>query len=258
MDIEDLNKTQLLLLTLLVNFVTSIATGVLTVSLLDETSPTVTQTVNRIVERTVESVTEAPATIPAIIPPKEVAAAPSDEERRTAAIAAAAARSVEIYKNASGKVFVSRGTYLPKSKAVVTAETVFLPSEVAILFPDGTMVEASKSKSGGGLAIYGFADTAVLPPAPGSNLVATADIKSGQTAIGLAADRSAVTGMVTKVEAAGISASVPGIPAGASIVNLAGNVIGISQGTGVFIPAAAVNELLSAPTAGADDERAAS
>lgn len=248
MDIEDLNKTQLLLLTLLVNFVTSIATGVIIVSLLDDTSPTVTQTVNRIVERTVESVVEAPAAIPGIVPPKETPAAPTDEERRTAAISAVSVRSVAIYKNMSGKVYVTEGTYLPKSKAVVTATTVFLPNEVAIQFADGTMVEASKSKTGSGLAIYGFADTATLPQAPGSNLVATADIKPGQTVIGLAADKSAVTGMVTKVDAAAITTTVTGVPAGASIVNLSGSVIGISQGSGVYLPAAIVDGLLATPS----------
>lgn len=248
MDIEDLNKTQLLLLTLLVNFVTSIATGVIIVSLLDDTSPTVTQTVNRIVERTVESVAEAPAVIPGIIPPKETAAAPTDEERRTAALSMVSVRSVAIYKNMSGKAYVTEGTYLPKSKAVVTASTVFLPNEVAIQFPDGSMVEASKSRSGSGLAIYGFADDAVLPTAPGTNLVATADIKSGQTVLGLAADKSAVTGMVTKVDPAGITTTVTGVPAGASIVNLSGSVVGISQDSAVFLPAALVDSLLSTPS----------
>jgi len=249
MDIEDLNKTQLLLLTLLVNFVTSIATGVLTVSLLDETSPTVTQTVNRIVERTVDTVTEAPAAIPSIIPPKEIpqAPAPTDEELRTQALAAAGARTVAIYKNASGKVFVATGTYLSKSKAVVTVSGTSLPADVAISFPDGSMVEASKSKSAGGLTIYGFADAAVLPAAPASSLVATKDIHQGQTALGLASDRSALTGIVTKVEAAGITTTVVGVPVGGSVVNLSGSVIGISQGTGTLIPAESVNALLSAP-----------
>lgn len=247
MDIEELNKTQLLLLTLLVNFVTSIATGVLTVSLLTDTAPTVTQTVNRIVERTVETVTDAPTAIPTIIPPKETPAAPTDEERRTAALSATSARTVEIHKNASGKAFVSAGTYLPKSKTVVTATTVSLPSDVVIIFPDGSAVEASKSKTGGGIAIYGFADDAVLPAAPSSGLVATADIAQGQTAIGIAADGSAVTGMVTKVDAEGVAATVAGVPAGASVSNLSGNVIGISDGSALLIPAQTIAELLAAP-----------
>jgi hypothetical protein len=60
MNIDDLSKSQLLLLTLLVNFVMSIATGIVTVSLLDQAPQTVTQTVNRIIEHTVETVTTPP------------------------------------------------------------------------------------------------------------------------------------------------------------------------------------------------------
>lgn len=53
---EDLNKTQIVLLAIFITFVTAAATGVVTVTLMDQTPPGVTQTVNRIVERTVEKV----------------------------------------------------------------------------------------------------------------------------------------------------------------------------------------------------------
>jgi len=49
---EELNKTQLILLALLVSFVTSIATGIVTVALMDQAPPAITQTINRVIKET--------------------------------------------------------------------------------------------------------------------------------------------------------------------------------------------------------------
>lgn len=55
MDLKDLNNYQLVLLTLLVSFVTSIATGIITVYLL-QSSPTVSSVINQVIQKTVETV----------------------------------------------------------------------------------------------------------------------------------------------------------------------------------------------------------
>jgi hypothetical protein len=59
MDLEHLTKHQIVLLTLLVSFMTSIATGIVTVSLMDQAPPGVTKTINQIVEHTIQTVVPA-------------------------------------------------------------------------------------------------------------------------------------------------------------------------------------------------------
>lgn len=56
MNLEDLTKTQIVLLALLISFVTAIATAITTTALLEEAPITTTQTINRIVTNTVERV----------------------------------------------------------------------------------------------------------------------------------------------------------------------------------------------------------
>ena len=57
MDIKELNKTQLILLSLLITFVVSIATGIVTVSLMQQMPKSVPQTINNVIQRTIEKVT---------------------------------------------------------------------------------------------------------------------------------------------------------------------------------------------------------
>lgn len=248
MDFEGLSKSQLVLLTILVNFVTSVATGILTVSLLDYTPPYVTQTVNRVVEHTIETVAQAvPAAVVAVPTP-----APSNQDLVTAAISADASRLVAIYPAKAGTTTpaLAVGTYLPKSRAVATAALELLPKETLIVFADGASLSASLSKAGHGIAIYGFADGAKLPKASMPLLVASKDLRLGATALTIGADGAAATGIISRVTDEGVHTTLPDIGAGSAVVDLSGNLIGVAAGgtPGLLIATEHISELLAATT----------
>lgn len=54
---EDLNRSQFILLVLLVTFVTSVATAIVTATLVNQAPSPITQTVNKVIEKTVETIT---------------------------------------------------------------------------------------------------------------------------------------------------------------------------------------------------------
>lgn len=244
MNIEELSKSQLILLTILVNFVTSVATGILTVSLLDHAPAFVTQTVNRVVEHTIETV--AAAAPAAIIQ----APAPSNQDLVTAALGATATRAVVIYALETGTSTpaISAGTYLSKSRAVATAAQEALPKQALIEFPGGLYISASLAHQGGGIAIYGFADSASLPKAVAPTLVAPSNLKLGETVLAIGADGSASTGIVARVNENGIYTTLPDIGVGSAAVDLAGNLIGLGAGVtpGLLISTSKITELLTA------------
>ncbi len=60
MDIKDLNKSQLLLLAVLLSFITSIATGITTVTLMQQAPVSITTPINRIIKQTVENIVQIP------------------------------------------------------------------------------------------------------------------------------------------------------------------------------------------------------
>ncbi|MSU74419.1 hypothetical protein EXS57_01415 [Candidatus Kaiserbacteria bacterium] len=244
MDIEELSKSQLILLTILVNFVTSIATGILTVSLLDHAPAYVTQTVNRVVERTIETV--AAAAPAAIIQ----APAPSNQDLVTSAIGAAALRAVALYAADTGTSTpaITVGTYLPKSRAVATAALDALPNEVLVEFTNGSFIPASLAHQGKGIMVYGFADSAALPKMTSPILVPASDLKLGETVLALSSDGSASTGIIARVSSKGIQTTLPNIGAGGAAVNLSGNLIGISAGDvpGLLMSVEKITALLTA------------
>lgn len=238
MNLEDLTKTQLLLLTILVNFVTSIATGVLTVSLLDQAPPTVIQTVNRIVDNTIETVTrEVPVVrnVPVV--------APSSEDLLTSAITEDRARSVRLYR-AGATTFSGTGLYVPSARAIFTTAPG-LPGTLSVEFADGTRIEARTSGNEGTAKRYEFAEDAILPSAIEPSFKAPGELKEGQTVIARTASGSVTTGIITQLDTEVLTTNLPAIPAGAAVVNLSGDVIGMGLPDGTLLLG---NRIMGEPT----------
>jgi hypothetical protein len=250
MDIEDLSKAQLLLLTVMVNFVVSIATGILTVSLLDRAPVQVSQGVDRIVEHTIQTIATP---IQVVNPIKSITsspAAPSTEQLMTAAVGDDAARTILIYRDSTTTPAIAFGTFLPKSRAVVTVTVDGLPKEAVVAFSDGSSQHVSLSKSTASLSIYGFADGATLPQVPDAGLLASSKLKQGQSVLSLTKDSAAITGIISKVGLTTIETNLVGVPVGAGVVDLNGHVVGIGGlGAGIIVPADTINALLQAPAA---------
>lgn len=120
---EDLNKTQLILLMLLVTFVSSIATSIITTSLLSEAPVSVTQTINRVVERTIETVAPAQGSS---------AVALSDQDKETLA-------SFELASKAIVRIGEVKGE---TTEAVATG---ILISDSGLVYASGNFYQSASS-----------------------------------------------------------------------------------------------------------------
>lgn len=129
MDLEQLNKSQIVLLTLLVSFVTSIATGIVAVTLMEQAPPAITQTVNRIVERTVERVVPQEGQVAAAATEKIVTVQESDR------VADAVAKTTPIAVHIFGR---GRDTYGAEIELFLGLGVV--ASSDGLIFADASMM----------------------------------------------------------------------------------------------------------------------
>jgi len=239
MDIEKLNKSQIVLLTLLVSFVTSIATGIVTVSLIDQTPPAITQSVSRIVRETVQSA------VPAAVGQPAAAAQPKTEpppaQPSLSELIARADRSiVRLYGGpASAPVFLGLGVVLDNSGTVVTdADALGALDAVTATLSDGTstpMIATTRIPSSGLAYLEPAASTtdvrfvpaslAGTQPLVGDTIVAFADKSDLRIASGLvlALADSTQPDIATNVLPTAI---IKGSP----IINVQGEFLGLSTG----------------------------
>src|SRR3989338_3317861 len=145
MDMEELSKSQIVLLTLLVSFVTSIATGIVTVSLMDQAPPAIAQTVNRIIERTVEKVVPSPAGQSAAVVTTEKTVVVKESDLIVQAVEKITPSLVRVYTSSEkDPIFLGLGIVIDAEGSVIADSTMLSGlSEVSVIFSDGVSLAAS-------------------------------------------------------------------------------------------------------------------
>lgn len=276
MDIEHLNKTQIVMLALLVSFVSSIATGIVTVSLVSQAPAGVTQTINRIVERTVEKVvTEPSKAIAAVAVSAGVSPQPTASVEKTVVVKEddLAANSIStiqksivkiVEKGAPESAFYARGIIVTKEGVIVSDRSSIDPNLGSeAIFPNGERFPVTARASGAGTSIMvldpSFVGTSTpdFTPAP---LTDISKIRLGQAVIRIGGKgRDAVsTGVVSSLPdtsenadnliETNVAATVPG----SVLITIFGEVVGmttgdsLASGNGFYTSAKAITQALSA------------
>lgn len=235
MNLEQLTKHQIVLLTLLVSFVTSIATGIVTVSLMGQAPEGVTRVVNQIVEHTVEKVVPS-ATQGAAVATTEKTVVIKDDDLAAQSIAVVQKSIVRIVQR-GGNELVSRGV-------IIDAQGTALADKAALRLAGNRNFEAILPSGERAVAVIRSSDNgsplAVLDIAVGTSTVAPAKLAApetlalGQSVIrvgGAGADRVA-TGVVAALPAGegvrSVEASVSSATPGSLLMTLFGEIIGLT------------------------------
>jgi hypothetical protein len=241
MDIERLSKSQIVLLTLLVSFVTSIATGIVTVSLMDQAPPVIAQTVNRIVERTVEKVVPMGQAASVVTTEKTVVVKESDLIAK--AVETMRPSLVHIYASSSEPLFLGLGIVLDAGGTVVSdGAAIGETKNITLVFSNGTRLSASvvsrntesgfitlqsaTTTSDGKSAQFNPATLAVGKPSLGQTVI----VLSGKTIARI--EDGIVTALMPlgKDTEATVDTNVSGdfIMSGSPLINTDGSLMGVS------------------------------
>ena len=141
MDIKELDKKQLILLTLLITFVVSIGTGIVTVSLMKQMPKSVPQTINNVIQRTIEKVSTVE--VPSVSPSTASDATPNTEKGEV--LLGGSDALVNIYSNdsiaTSGNITTSTsGTNEPVAigQGIIISDVGLILVDSSIVSPQGS------------------------------------------------------------------------------------------------------------------------
>lgn len=276
MELEELTKSQIILLVLLVSFVTSIATGIVTVSLLAQTPPAITQTINRIVERTVETVVPGENQAASVVT-KETTVVVKEDDQISKSISDGFGKVARIYSDtATSSPIIALGAVTGNGTIVTDLSQVSKEHAVSI---NGTFYRYVVSAKIPELGIAFMTATGTAPTTAAFKGVDASSINLGQTLIGLYGARSnrvamsvasavslggdikAGEGTVSThlIETTINDTLTPGTP----LINIFGDLVGISTNVsrdddkGSFISFGDVTAILTASSKPSSQENAA-
>ena len=261
MDLEELTKTQIVLLTLLVSFVTSIATGIVTVSLMEQAPTDVTRVVQRVVERTVEKVTPAKTETKIITQEKKVIVRESDLV--ASAVKRVSPSIVRIYTDQENEKFVALGVVISAQGIIATDAQSLDPTLNYRVYTADDVYGARVSRSGGvrSIALLTLSDSETVPRPAG---LRETNIPLGKTAVLLSGLKEDILsqGIVTQLDHGAFAAGIEPekVLPGSIIVDTNGLVMGIStafsraKGENWFVPAHSILAVLNAPEESQDTQ----
>ncbi len=243
MDIEHLSKSQIVLLTLLISFVTSIATGIVTVSLMDQAPPVIAQTVNRVIERTIETVassTPAKAQAAAVVT-REKTVVINESDLISGAVTKIEPSIVHLYTaHDENPVLLSIGIIIDNAGIIVTdAEPLGDRSDVSVVLPDGMRVRGfvvRRDNDNGMAFIQSATTTADKAVSYTPARIAVTQAVLGQSVVALSGRTSTriAPGVITAFMPVGgghiidTNISADALLKGSPIINTEGALIGVS------------------------------
>ncbi len=238
MDIEKLTKSQIVLLTLLVSFVTSIATGIVTVALMQQAPVSVAASVNRIIERTVEKVVPTNQAAGVASATKTIIVHESDTIEQ--AVGKSEGGLVRLYSS-DGSSLLGLGADVSSSGVVVSDASVIGQSgDASVVLPSGSTVKLSvvKRDSVDGLDYLTAASSSSIINTWSPLPLPAGEAILGESVILLSGEKHTVigSGLVTSIVAGAASSpdvietNIPesAILQGSLIIDGNGNLVGIS------------------------------
>jgi len=231
MDLEHLNKTQVILLALLVSFVTSIATGIVTVSLMAQAPSQVAATVNHIIERTVQQM--VPVAGPVSTTVKTVVV--KNDDLAAQSIATARKSIVRIVRVSDPDTLVARGIIVDTKGTTVT-DRASLDSSLsyqAILAGGSRVpVEVHASATSTPVTTVLLKLSTTTPALVPATFAIPSKLALGQAVLRIGGDGedTVAEGVISSLPGSGmwVQASVNSTTPGSILVNLFGEVIGMT------------------------------